>query len=91
MLAFGVKIKPVDSNDKPTTVLISEPFEDSEIHEIALAKLGGTRHQSAVQFVYDRRESVAIVTSQDGRVSVIEWDPEKNMVLVVQHAEFMML
>ena len=31
---------------------------------------GGTRHLSAAQFVYDQRDALALVASQDGRFTV---------------------
>jgi hypothetical protein len=43
-------------------------------------ELGGTRHQSAAQFVQDQRDSVALVASQDGRFTIFEWSPTEEMV-----------
>jgi hypothetical protein len=91
VFAFGVKIKPINAEERPNRVLTSEPFEESEQEEIEISELGGTRHQSAAQFVFDQRDSMAIVSSQDGRVSVLAWEPEKQMVAVTRHAEFALL
>jgi len=44
--------------------VISEPFEGSVEREIGLAELGGTRHQSAAQFVFDQKDAIAIVASR---------------------------
>jgi hypothetical protein len=51
--------------------------------------LGGTRHQSAAQFVFDQKDSLAIVSSQDGKVSIMFWDKNIQKVQVIQHAEYL--
>jgi len=43
-------------------------------------QLGGTRHLSAVQFVHDQRNAMALVASQDGRFTVFSWSQSENMV-----------
>jgi hypothetical protein len=91
VFAFGAKIHAKSENEKPDTVLISEPFKDSQRSEIGLSELGGTRHQSAVQFVFDQKDAIAFVASQDGRLSVMRWDPEAKKVLVIRPAEFALL
>ena len=40
--------------------------------------LGGTRHSSAASFVAANKMSIAIVISQDGRVSLITWDKSRK-------------
>lgn len=88
ILAFGVKI---EAKSKPESVLVSTPFEDEEEKNIKLSDLGGTRHQSAVQFVYEQKDAMAFVVSQDGRISVMKWSPEKDKVCVIRPAEFALL
>lgn len=88
VLAFGVKIVPLDSRKKPGRVMVTEPFEDSPEQELSISEAYGTRHQSASQFVFDQRESLAIVASQDGRLSVFGWDSEREVVTMMRHAEF---
>lgn len=87
ILAFGAKIKP-RGNARPASVFVTQPFKDSPPIETSLAGLGGTRHQSAAQFVFDQHDALAFVTSQDGRVSVMRWDVEKEAVAVIRPAEF---
>jgi len=41
---------------------------------------GGTRHLSAAQFVYDQRDALALVASQDGRFTIFAWSPCEEMV-----------
>lgn len=64
LLAFGAKIKRMSKN-APEKVLVREPLDDSQ-KETALSDFGGTRHQSAAQFVFDNRDAFAITASQDG-------------------------
>jgi hypothetical protein len=91
VLAFGAKIKAKDVDHKPERLVISEPFEGSVEREIGLAELGGTRHQSAAQFVFDQKDAIAIVASQDGRLSVLGWDRTEGRVAVIRPAEFALL
>src|SRR6266700_144943 len=88
VLAFGAKIRAKNVDHKPERLIISEPFEGSVEREIGLSELGGTRHQSAVQFVFDQKDAIAIVASQDGRLSVLGWDRTEGKVAVIRPAEF---
>jgi hypothetical protein len=87
VLAFGAKIRPVDSNSGPDKVLVSDLIEQTE-ELVSLASLGGTRHQSAAQFVFDQPDSLAIVVSQDRRVSVMRYNKDRTIVEVTKHAEY---
>jgi Probable sensor domain DACNV len=91
VLAFGAKIRAKNVDHKPERLVISEPFEGSVEREIGLSELGGTRHQSAAQFVFDQKEAIAIVASQDGRLSVLGWDRTQGKVAVIRPAEFALL
>jgi DNA integrity scanning protein DisA with diadenylate cyclase activity len=44
------------------------------------AQNGGTRHLAAAQFVFDQKDAIALVASQDGRFTVFAWSPIVNMV-----------
>jgi len=35
---------------------------------------------SAAQFVHDQRDAIALVASQDGRFTILEWSPCESMV-----------
>ena len=91
VLAFGAKIRAKNVDHKPERLVISEPFEGSVERELSLSELGGTRHQSAAQFVFDQRDAIAIVASQDGRLSVLGWDRTEGKVAVIRPAEFALL
>lgn len=89
LIAFGAKIEKA-SQAVPEQVLVSEPFEDSRRPTAKpLSELGGTRHQSAAQFVFDQHKAFAIVASQDGRISVVNWDAKMGMVSVLSHSEYL--
>ena len=88
VLGFGAKIKPINVDEKPNEIFATEPFEGSIERIEKLSDLGGTRHQSAAQFVYDQKDSFALVASQDGRLSAFAWDPNKQAVSVIRHAEY---
>jgi hypothetical protein len=89
VLAFGAKIKrrgpaPVDR------VLVAEPVADTREELCDPEELGGTRHLSAAQFVYDQRDAFALVASQDGRFTALWWSPEKELVRA-QRLEMLLL
>jgi len=63
-------------------VLLSEPVEGDVARLLAISELGGTRHQSAAQFVHDQRDAVALVASKDGLFSLFSWSAEREMVHV---------
>jgi hypothetical protein len=91
LIAFGAKIEKA-SGAVPEQVLVSEPFEDSrQPASKPLSDLGGTRHQSAAQFVFDQHNAFAIFASQDGRLSVMVWNAAKKVVSVFRHAEYLFI
>lgn len=105
-IKFGAKIRGKDPQSSPSEFLEKDVFvneegngmdgdkerikeESADRHDIK--KLGGTRHQSAAQFIFDQRDSIAIVASQDGRLSVLTWDKEKEIVSAVRDVEYIIL
>jgi DNA integrity scanning protein DisA with diadenylate cyclase activity len=89
VLAFGANLKPVNAKRRPDLILCRSPFRNIPEKDVRFEEIGGTRHKSACQFVYDQRESVAIVASQDGHVSVIYWDEEIKKLRALQNAEYL--
>jgi hypothetical protein len=87
VLAFGAKIKPRHARKSPETLFVSEPATGSVPEEVSLAEFGGTRHQSAAQFVFDQRQCVAFVASQDGIMTMLTWDEGAGRVAAVRHIE----
>ena len=80
LLGFGAKITRRKGRDRVERVTVTEPIEGGGAIVAHPEELGGTRHQSAAQFVHDQREAVALVASQDGRFTVFEWYPAEAMV-----------
>ena len=80
VLAFGAKIVRTDSGALLEEVLVREPVVGSEPVKVDPSELGGTRHLSAAQFVFEQRDSLALVASQDGRFTVFGWSPQAAMV-----------
>ena len=80
LAAFGAKIARRDGHVRVEQVTVTEPIEGASPVAIHPTQLGGTRHLSAVQFVHDQRDAVALVASQDGRFTVCSWSPSRNMV-----------
>jgi hypothetical protein len=87
VLAFGAKIKPLDTRQSPETLVVSEPSTGSVPWEVSLSEFGGTRHQSAAQFVFDQRQAVAFVASQDGIITLLTWHEDIGSVAAVRHIE----
>jgi hypothetical protein len=82
VLGFGVKLI---ANTKPEYLFKLDPLGNDRVNieEIKIEQLGGTRHQSAAQFVFNQPESIAIVVSQDGFVTSIAWGKTKSGKLVL--------
>jgi len=84
VLGFGAKIVRRKGHAQVEQVIVTEPIEGAKATLIHPDKLGGTRHLSAAQFVHDQRDEAegcaALVASQDGRFTVLEWSTCENMV-----------
>ena len=80
VLAFGAKIVRRRGSSQIANVIMTEPIEGSSASVVEPGQLGGTRHLSAAQFVFDQHDAVALVASQDGRFTVFAWSPCENMV-----------
>ena len=80
LLAFGAKIVRRVSSPQVGQVIVTEPIEGGRPVIAEPAQFGGTRHLSAAQFVYDQRDAIALVASQDGRFTAFAWSPSEEMV-----------
>jgi len=58
----------------------TEPIDGTAPTVVHPTQLGGTRHLSAVQFVHDQRNALALVASQDGHFTVFSWASCDGMV-----------
>ncbi|HEX8695152.1 MAG TPA: hypothetical protein VF746_22265 [Longimicrobium sp.] len=80
VLAFGVRLVRMRGSERVERVALTEPVLGDEMRVVDPSTLGGTRHLSAAQFVYDQRDALALVASQDGRFTVFAWSPCEAMV-----------
>jgi hypothetical protein len=80
LLSFGAKIGRRDGGGRVEQVVVTEPIIGNQAAVVQPLELGGTRHLSAAQFVYDQRDAITLVASQDGRFTVFAWSPCEEMV-----------
>ncbi|MDF7814404.1 putative sensor domain DACNV-containing protein [Hymenobacter sp. YC55] len=80
LLAFGVKVARAETSVPVDKMVLTEPVVDSEARYLHPAQNGGTRHLAAAQFVYDQRDALALVASQDGYFTVFAWSETLQMV-----------
>ena len=80
VLAFGAKIRRTERSAPVDKWVITEPVVGNLAIVVQPTEHGGTRHLSAAQCVYDQRDSLALVASQDGRFTVFAWSPCEEMV-----------
>jgi hypothetical protein len=80
VLAFGAKIRRKEGSMPVDKWVITEPVVGNLPIVVQPTEHGGTRHLSAAQFVYDQRDALALVASQDGKFTVFAWSPCEEMV-----------
>ncbi|MEQ7798726.1 putative sensor domain DACNV-containing protein [Pedobacter sp. ASV1-7] len=80
LLAFGAKIGRAKGKENIDELSFSEPILGGTGEVMHPAKLGGTRHLSAAQFVHDQRDATALVASQDGHFTIYTWSPQQSRV-----------
>ncbi|WAC42338.1 putative sensor domain DACNV-containing protein [Pedobacter sp. SL55] len=80
LLAFGAKTGRANSSEHIQQISYTEPINNAEPLVVHPAKIGGTRHLSAAQFIFDQRDALALVASQDGHFTVFSWSKSLNMV-----------
>jgi hypothetical protein len=80
LLAFGAKIVRREGSPNVERMSMTEPIEGGETAIVPPSRLGNTRHLSAVQFVHDQPDAMALVASQDGRFTIFSWAACDRMV-----------
>jgi DNA integrity scanning protein DisA with diadenylate cyclase activity len=80
LLAFGAKIARSGISSPVDQIITTEPVVDGTPTLMHPGQNGGTRHLAAAQFVYDQRDAIALVASQDGRFTIFAWSPKLEMV-----------
>jgi hypothetical protein len=80
VLAFGAKIGRSSKSVPVEQIIVTEPVLGNVPMVVHPAQNGGTRHLSAAQFVFDQRDALALVASQDGRFTIFAWSQEESVV-----------
>ena len=80
VLAFGAKTRRSSHGEIVEQMMLTEPIVGNQPAIVPPVQHGGTRHLSAVQFIDDQRDALALVASQDGRFTVFAWSPCEQMV-----------
>jgi hypothetical protein len=80
LLAFGAKITRSREGQRVERIMVTEPVIGDEPRIIHPGQNGGTRHLAAAQFVFDQRDAIAMVASQDGRFTIFAWSECEEIV-----------
>jgi sensor domain DACNV-containing protein len=89
MRIVGCGAKIYVGHDAISTVCLLKALSgEQRVIQAPLETIGGTRHQSAARFVGAHRDAVAVVVSQDRRLSLIHWQESINSVEVIHNAEW---
>lgn len=80
LLAFGAKIGRAKGKDLVEELSFVEPISGGGAVLMHPAKVGGTRHLSAAQFIHDQNEAIALVASQDGHFTIYSWSTTQKLV-----------
>lgn len=80
LIAFGTKIARSEMSTPVDQIVTTEPVLDGVAEFIHPGQNGGTRHLAAAQFVYDQRDAIALVASQDGHFTIFAWSNHMQMV-----------
>jgi len=80
LLAFGAKIGRAKGKDMVEELSFVEPIAGGGAILIHPAKVGGTRHLSAAQFIHDQNDAIALVASQDGHFTIYSWAETQGRV-----------
>jgi DisA bacterial checkpoint controller nucleotide-binding len=89
VMAFGARIV---AQKELETIAISEPFDGSATQVVEFANWNvGNRHKSAAKFVNEQPDCLALVVSEDRRISVLSWDDQLNTVRLLRSFEAVVL
>jgi hypothetical protein len=80
LMAFGAKIARSEMSTPVDQIITTEPVIDGTPVYLHPGQNGGTRHLAAAQFIYDQRDAIALVASQDGHFTIFAWSSRLQMV-----------
>jgi len=80
LLAFGAKVARSGVSSPVDQIITTEPVLGGTPANMHPSQNGGTRHLAAAQFVFDQRDAIALVASQDGRFTIFAWSEALQMV-----------
>lgn len=80
LLAFGAKIARSGMSLPVDQIITTEPVMDGVPTLMHPGQNGGTRHLAAAQFIFDQRDAIALVASQDGRFTIFAWSDKLELV-----------
>jgi hypothetical protein len=86
LLGFGAKLSAASSEPAEHTLTRVDSIDGNTVGPTSIAELGGTRHQSAAQFVASRSESNIFVCSQDGGITWLRWG--EGSVLAIANLQY---
>jgi hypothetical protein len=94
IVAFGAMIRqPAGAEKRVDTICRMSMLSEAECQAIPISQLGGTRRQSAATFVANTSDTLALVASHDGPVTLAGWSykgehkPENLQAIVVTDIE----
>jgi hypothetical protein len=87
VLGFGATIR-IDAGADPKLYVMQPELKAQEPSAARLETFGATRHQAAVRFVAANRKAVAVVVSQDRRLTVLRWDEPAQAVIAMCNASW---
>lgn len=76
---FGAKLS---GTQESFTVAVLDTITTS-VSEVPISSLGGMRHQSAARYVHRNTDSMVVVASQDGRLTLFAWVMDRGQVAAV--------
>lgn len=84
LIGFGAKI--VIPEKEQQDLLYRHSYE-TDLKPTRSSECGGMRHQSAISFISEQHDCLAIVVSEDKRVSLFYWDESKKSVVQIRNYE----
>lgn len=80
VIGFGVTLKAAPDAEGPHQIWRIDPLDHEEwFKQVALDEIGHHRHKSAARFIFNQRDALAFVVSQDGNVTAFVWEEPEQL------------